>query len=494
MSQIQIKNLTFGYDGSYDNIFENVNFQIDTNWKLGFIGRNGKGKTTFFNLLLGKYEYKGKISSGVNFEYFPFHVEDTKINAIDIVENIIPNYEYWMLSKELNLLETSDEILYRPFYTLSNGEQTKLLLAVLFLKENSFLLIDEPTNHLDKKGRDIISKYLNQKKGFILISHDRKFLDNSVDHIISINQNNIEVQQGNFSSWLVNKEREDNFELERNKKLKSEINRLKFSSSEKNTWSNRVESSKSGKNKNDKSGKIDRGYIGAKSAKMMKRSKCIQNRQEEAIKEKSKLLKNIEKTETLKINQQDFYTKKLISLSDVSIFYDNKKVCENIGFDIELGDRIALCGKNGSGKSSIIKLICGESISFDGYFKKNEQLKISYVSQDTTYLKGNLSDYAYKNSIDESLFKSILKKLNFSKIQFEKNIQDFSDGQKKKVLIAKSLCEKANLYIWDEPLNFIDIISRIQIEELLLQYKPTMLFVEHDEIFCNKISNKQIIL
>ena len=237
MSLINIQNLTFSYDGSYDNIFENVSFQLDTDWKLGFTGRNGRGKTTFLNLLLGKYSYSGKISASVSFEYFPYKVEDKTAVTIDIVEQIYPDYQYWQIAKELNLLDVSEEVLYRPFNTLSNGEQTKVLLAVLFLKENSFLLIDEPTNHLDMQAREIVSRYLNSKKGFILVSHDRAFLDGCVDHILSINKTNIEIQQGNFSSWLANKEMQDNFELAENAKLKKEIRRLTETAQEKARWS-----------------------------------------------------------------------------------------------------------------------------------------------------------------------------------------------------------------------------------------------------------------
>ncbi len=144
MSLINVTNLTFGYDGSYDNIFENMNFQIDTDWKLGFTGRNGRGKTTFLNLLLGKYEYSGNISTNVNFEYFPFEIAHKENNTIDVIDNLCPDHLHWEVMRELSLLQVSEDVLYRPFYTLSNGEQTKVLLATLFLKESSFLLIDEP--------------------------------------------------------------------------------------------------------------------------------------------------------------------------------------------------------------------------------------------------------------------------------------------------------------------------------------------------------------
>jgi len=187
MSLIDVANLTFAYDGSYDNIFENVSFQIDTDWKLGFTGRNGRGKTTFFHLLLGKYEYSGSISASVSFEYFPYEVVDKENTTINVGDSICLNYFHWELMRELNLLDVSEDVLHRPFYTLSNGEQTKVLLVALFLKENSFLLIDEPTNHLDMKARKLVSNYLKSKQGYILVSHDRAFLDNCIDHILSIN-------------------------------------------------------------------------------------------------------------------------------------------------------------------------------------------------------------------------------------------------------------------------------------------------------------------
>jgi len=499
MAQIKISNLTFAYEGSYDNIFENVSFQIDTDWKLGFTGRNGRGKTTFLNLLLGRYEYSGKISANIKFEYFPYGVEDKKTITKDVIDSICPLYQEWELLRELSLLEVSDDVLFRPFGTLSNGEQTKILLATLFLHENNFLLIDEPTNHLDMGGRETVSNYLNSKKGFILVSHDRAFLDGCVDHILSINRANIEIEQGNFTSWMANKERRDRFELAENEKLKKDIKRLEKAARQSNQWADKVESIKMGKGaaslrKKGHIGADTMAYNAEKSRRMQQRRKNLERRQEAAIEEKSALLKNLERSDSLKITQLPYHASRLVSLIDVSILYGDKAVCRNINLTIECSDRIAICGKNGSGKSSIIKLICGEEIVCTGNFTRGSQLQISYVSQDTAFLKGNLSDYAIENGIDESLFKAILRKLDFSRIQFDKDMSEFSGGQKKKVLIAKSLCEKAHLLIWDEPLNFIDVISRIQIENLLLEHKPTILFVEHDSVFCEKIATKMILL
>jgi lincosamide and streptogramin A transport system ATP-binding/permease protein len=189
-----------------------------------------------------------------------------------------------------------------------------------------------------------------------------------------------------------------------------------------------------------------------------------------------------------------YHSERLIEFNGVSLFYSDKTVCKDISFELMQGDRIALSGRNGSGKSSILKLICGEQIAYSGTVFRASGLKISYVSQETSHLHGSLSEYADQYGIDETLLKSILRKLDFERIQFEKNMEDFSGGQKKKVLIAGSLCEQAHLYIWDEPLNFIDVISRIQIEELLLAYKPTLMFVEHDISFNENIALKTVRL
>ena len=495
MSLIQVSDLSFTYPGSFDAVFENCSFQIDTNWKLGFTGRNGRGKTTFLRLLLGEYEYEGSISKSVDCDYFPFSVSRPERPALALLEELHPELEEWRLQREMAALDLDEALLERPFATLSPGEQTKLLLALLFTRENRFLLIDEPTNHLDLAGRELVSRYLNGKKGFILVSHDRAFLDGCVDHILSINKTTIEVQRGDFSTWWENKELRDRFELAENEKLKKEIRRLKETAQEKAEWSGRAESRKIGAGAAAAENKKGwRAQQGAKAKKSMARSKAIEGRQQTAIEEKSKLLKDLEQAEALKIPQLVYHSERLLLARDLSIDYGTGPLFKGLGFELRRGDRLALHGRNGCGKSSLLKLVCGEEIPHTGVFERGSRLVISYVPQDTSFLRGSLSDYARSCGVDESLFKAILDKLDFSRTQLFKDMEELSAGQKKKVLLARSLCEPAHLHVWDEPLNYVDLISRMQLEDLLLRCAPTLLFVEHDKVFCDRIATKTIDL
>ena len=506
MSKIQAEGLTFSYPSSGDLIFENVDFQIDTDWRLGFVGRNGRGKTTLLRLLMGEYEYGGRIQASVSFDYFPYPVQNPERMTEEILREICPEAEEWEFMKELFGLKMREDAFWRPFETLSNGERTKALLAALFLKEGNFLLIDEPTNHLDMEARAAVAEYLRRKKGFILVSHDRYFLDLCVDHIMALNRTDIEVRSGNFSSWMDAFCRRQEAELSQNERLKKDIRRLKQSALRTSMWSDQVEASKIGA--------ADKGYVGHKSAKMMKRAKSIEARQEKAMEEKAGLLKNLETAEDLKLIPLSYRSELLASFEAVSPIFHGRPVCEPVSFAVNRGDRIVLDGRNGSGKSSLLKLLLEEvsergtllSQTVSGLPSKEETQKlehtgrilvgsgliVSYVSQDTSFLKGSLSEFAEKSGIDETLLKAILRKLDFGREQFEKGMENFSGGQKKKVLIARSLCEQAHLYVWDEPLNFIDIYSRLQIERLILEMRPTLLLVEHDRAFRDAAAGKTV--
>ena len=487
MSLISVQDLTFGYDGSAELLFEHVNFQLDTDWRLGFVGRNGRGKTTFLRLLMGRYEYRGSISASVAFDYFPFPVEDESESGEAVAERCCPGLPRWRLLRELAQLELDEGVLWRPFSTLSNGERTKLLLAALFLRDNRFLLIDEPTNHLDRRGRELLSRYLRGKKGFILVSHDQAFLDGCIDHVLSINRATIEVRKGNCSSWLENRRRQDESELAENARLKKEISRLEQTAREKANWADKSEKEKLGAG-------IAKPYLGEKSRKANKRAKAIAGRQEAAIEEKSRLLKDIEKADSLRLPCLDHRSEVLAELRDVTVDYGEGPIFAPVSFTIRRGDRLDLTGPNGAGKTSLLRLLTGEAAPASGTLRLASGLVISYLKQDTGGLSGSLTDYAERFGLDRTMFLTFLRKLDFPRSQFEKPMERFSMGQRKKVLLARSLCEPAHLYLWDEPLNYIDLLSRGQIEELLLESRPTILFVEHDKLFCERVATGKVEL
>ena len=182
----------------------------------------------------------------------------------------------------------------------------------------------------------------------------------------------------------------------------------------------------------------------------------------------------------------------MISLSNLAIGYDKKILTNPLNFEIMKGDRVAICGQNGCGKSTLLKTIMGEIPPVEGEVIMSPALKISYVMQSADSMSGTLRQYADEHGLDYTIFLSVLRQLDFSREQFEKRIEEYSQGQKKKVAIAGSLCEKAHLYVWDEPLNYIDVFSRMQIEKLLLDFKPTMIFVEHDNAFTDKIATARL--
>lgn len=487
MSMIQASGLSFSYPGSPDPVFEDASFQIDTDWRLGLIGRNGRGKTTLLRLLLGQYAPSGgTLVSSVPFDYFPSPVPKPERLTAEVLEDLCPDAESWRFPKELAALGVAEEALWRPLSTLSGGERTKILLAALFLRQGRFPLIDEPTNHLDARGRELAAAYLKRQRGFILVSHDRRFLDGCVDHILSLNRADIQVQSGNYSSWRENFDRQQQFEEAKHDRLRKDVRRLQKAARQAGVWSDRVEASKTGA--------FDKGFVGHKSAKMMKRAKSLEARREKALEETRGLLKNREAAEALKLSPLAHHARVLASCSGLELWYGDRRACGPLAFTLERGERAALEGPNGSGKTSLLKLLLGQDIRYSGALETASGLKVSCVPQDTSFLRGGLGGFIRERGVDESLFKAILRKLGFEREQFQRDLADYSEGQKKKALIAASLCEEAHLYVWDEPLNFLDIDARLQIEELLTRFCPTMLFVEHDRAFQEAVATKVIRL
>ena len=227
---------------------------------------------------------------------------------------------------------------------------------------------------------------------------------------------------------------------------------------------------------------------------MMQKTKNLEKRQQKAIEEKENLLKDLERKDSLFLRPILHHKSILVSASQLSYQFGERKLFSDINFEIQQGDVIAINGPNGSGKSTLIKILMGQYLDYIGELKIANQLEISYISQDASSLEGDLINYIHSQGVDETTCRTILSKLDFPKELFDTNMKNYSDGQKKKVLISISLSKPAHLYIWDEPLNFIDVISRIQIEELIKEVKLTLILIEHDQRFVNHIANKIIQL
>ena len=296
------------------------------------------------------------------------------------------------------------------------------------------------------------------------------------------------MQKGNYTSWERNFRYRQSHEQTANEKLTKEIEKMKQDALRKQQWANKIESSKIGEHQGD------RGYIGHMSARMAKRAKASESRRQRAIEEKSALLKDVEETPQLKLSALRYRLDRLAEFKNVALFYGEKQVCKEISFEINNGDKIAINGINGSGKSTLLRLIAGKHSDYCGIVNIRPDLTMSCVPQNTSFLKGSLNDFISDSNIDKTLFLTILRKMDFDRQQFDKKMENYSLGQKKKVVLARSLCQKAHLYLWDEPLNYIDLYSRLQIEQLLADSNITMIFVEHDSAFCNAVATKQLHL
>lgn len=483
MSTIEIKNLTFGFDMQIMNLFEHANLILDTNWKLGLIGRNGRGKTTLLNLILGKYPYSGEICHTQSMIYFPQVIQDKYQLVYDALQNLV-EFEQWELERELSLLHVDPNILWQRYDTLSGGEQTKLLLALLFINNAQYPLIDEPTNHLDQKSRKQVASYLKSKKnGFILISHDRAFVDEVVDHVLAIEKSKLILYNGNFSIYEEQKKRKDLYEEEQNKKLKSEISRIQTTANEVLSWAKQREN----ESKDSSSRRI--------AKKQAKRAKGILKRTEEKKDEKETLLKNIEYIEPLKMNYlPNKKHERLLKVENFQLSYEIP-LFEPISFELKKGDRLILQGENGSGKSSIIYYLLNKFIGeMTGNISKTNNLAISYVRQNYDDNVGTLKEFSKQHNLLYEEFLSNLFKLGLERHVFQNKIENMSMGQKKRVELAKSLTTPSELFIWDEPLNYLDVFNQKQIEAVIKEIQPTMIIVEHDQTFIKNIATKVIEL
>lgn len=500
MSNIRISNLSFRYDDSSENIFNNLNLNLDSTWKLGLVGRNGRGKTTFLNLLRGKLHGLGDIQTRLNFSYYPIKIADpANITLYELQKQA--NFEEWELDRELNLMNVNPDLLWQPFNTLSGGEQTKVLLALSFTNKDSFALIDEPTNHLDEDSRQEISNYLGKhEKGYIVVSHDRDFLNQVADHILAIENTEIHLYQGNFATYEDTKQKRDEFNRERNQKLKGEINELHQQKEQFYHWAQKVEARKNIGRKYqhvlNRRTRLNKGAIGHAAAKMMKKSINARDRMDHKIQVKQGLMTNIEDIPKLSMNFKANYHSTLLEIQHLDLQIDGKSLFKDLNLVVKNHGVVSLEGRNGSGKSTFLKMLLDKAptVKYQGKYELADGLSISYLPQDFTEYKGTLHNFAYEHKIPYEELLNNLKKLGFPRASFATPIEEMSMGQQKRVALAKSLVEPSDLYLWDEPANYFDVFNQDQLIELLKKVKPAMLLIEHDEYFIEQVADQRVRL
>lgn len=507
----EIKNGSIEING--ETIIEEINIKITSNSHIGIVGRNGAGKTTLLKALIDN----DMLSQGVGEEDFSItRLGNIKIgylsqvtfndvnvtlesvlesanttlfnlkNRIEELESILSNNsklieeytnklekykilggysykkEYEVMLSKFGFSSSDKDRLISSF---SGGERTKISLMKLLLSKPSILLLDEPTNHLDITTINYLENYLHDyKSAIVLVSHDRMFLNNIVNNIYEIEYGKTNHYEGNYEYYEKEKElryqkllKDYNYQQKEIKRLKDIYERFKYKPSKAS----------------------------------MALSKLKQIEKMTIIEKPSKPDKNTFKTD---LDNIDTTSRKVISLKNLSIGYDNNVLQENINIDIERGDRLGIIGVNGSGKSTLLKTIMDVIPKIKGKIIYGDNLKIGYFDQDLAMISSDntiLEEFKLANpSIDNEKARTILGSYLFSGEDVNKKIKVLSGGEKVRLSLCKILYNKPNVLILDEPTNHLDIIGKKRLEDILLDYEGTIIFVSHDRYFISKIANR----
>jgi ATP-binding cassette subfamily F protein 3 len=514
MAIITVSNVTKSY--GIDIILQNISFIVNEGDKIGVIGENGAGKSTLFNLLAGFTEAdSGTISISTNkIGYLQQNtVIDSEKSIYEEVKTVFD--EIFQLEKQIKSLEekisqTKDSHLLDKLFleysfltdkykeldgysveskirgvlnglgfdvsqfattvsTLSGGQKTRLMLAKTLLLSPDVLLLDEPTNHLDINSIEWLEQYLKFYNGTILIiSHDRYFLDKIVTRIFEIENTHLSVYEGNYTEYLKRKKLEMEAKLKAYEEQQKEIKRIKSII------------------------QIQKNRRTEKSVKMAE--------------SKQKLLEKMELIEKPVINNRsinlrfDFDLESgndVLTVKNLSLSFD-RQIFSNVSFEIKKGEKIALLGPNGIGKSSLLKILVGEIDNFEGEIKFGTNVITGYYEQEFKSLN------AEKTVIDEiwdenpyltqTEVRTLLASFLFKEEDVFKTISTLSGGEKARLSLLKLILSKANFLLMDEPTNHLDLKAKEVLEEALLDYTGTLLFVSHDRYFIDKIATKVMIL
>ncbi len=510
MIEISLNKINKSY--GFNNVLNNLSFDVKTNERVALIGSNGCGKTTTLKIIMGIESYdSGNISirkeSKIGYLTQMPPKEDDNVSAksvylrgvqelidlenkiSDFVENMSINEKDIKLLDKLqeefrisggyslkekiekirNGFKITNELLDREYNKLSGGEKTLINLASIILSNPDILLLDEPTNHLDIDTLEWFEEYLSSYNGtVVIISHDRYFLDRTVNKIIEIENGNANIYHGNYSYYLKESEKRLMIEFQNYKNQQKEIKALKEAIERYKVW-------------------------GAKSDNPMffRRAKAIETRLEK--------MEVIEKPKTkselrINLNVEDRTSNRVMVISNLDLKIGNKELLRNSHMEVYYKERVCLMGKNGAGKTTLIKNILNNT---HDNIKLGTNIKIGYIPQEIRFDNEDLTIYEHMRKIfvgSESELRSKLNQFYFTTDNIDKKVKNLSGGEKVRLKLLELILKNANFLILDEPTNHIDIDTREILEESLLAYDGTILFISHDRYFINKIATKIVMI
>ncbi|MEH7350294.1 ribosomal protection-like ABC-F family protein [Gottfriedia acidiceleris] len=522
---IKTSNIEIELNGK--TIFKNGNLDIKEGERVALIGENGVGKSTFINAILGNIPLKkGMLQNHYSKDEIGWLLTDEEnqenFSAREVIESfdqeryfVKKNLEKYVLdlSNEENLAKYNeslskyleldgydwetkiDQVLKKfqlpqelwniPFSHLSGGQKTKVKLAKVMMKQPKLLILDEPTNHLDTESIQWLTEWLQNFKGSVLfISHERQFIDDVATVTVELTENGTFKYNGGYSTYKIQKEHEQKTQQAQYDKQEAEKKKLIETINQYKQW---FTSSHNAASERDP-------FAKKKAAKNALRFKSKEKDLERLEKRKVDKPKEV-KTISASFENDSFSAKQMITFEKVDFSYDEKALFNQVDFILNREDRLAVIGKNGSGKSTFLKLLTGLMIPNSGFVKQNPQLKIGYFMQELEALNEDstiLNEILSLPNMTETEARTILACFLFRREDVYKNIAQLSMGEKCRVAFVKLYFSDSNLLVLDEPTNYLDIHTRERIEEALAAYPGAVVVVSHDPYLLKKVSNRVI--
>ncbi len=444
-------------------IFSDVTFKIVEGEKVGIVGKNGAGKSTLLKIMTGAENFDAGTVGGLRAEDIGFVEQTPQFSAATLLDELlrIDGAEKFMARKILFGLGFSEAELEKNPNNFSGGESAKISLAKALINEPRILILDEPTNHLDIYAIEFLEDFVKNYRGTVIaVTHDRHFLQNCVEKILDMENGRATLYPGNYEKFIRLKKERRESELKAYEKQQAEIAKLEEF--------------------------VRRNKAGVK-AKQARGRQTLLDRMQRLEKPPSN------ETAAIKLNDAAESANRVLILENISF----KTVIKNFCAEIFKGEKVGLIGRNGVGKSTLLKIIVGELKADGGEIKIGNRVKIGYLSQGHEELDENrtpLEELNYEFGLSEGQARSELAKLNLFAQVVEKPIYDLSGGEKTRVALTKLILTGANFLILDEPTNHLDLPAREAIETALQNFDGTILIVTHDRYLLDKITTRTIQL